>query len=83
MSTKFTTNPENPIHVDGLLRINQIIGDKKRGIPGLLPIGKSTFWQGVKDGRYPAPVRLGPKTTCWKASEILALVNQNDNANSE
>lgn len=73
MST-FTTNPENPIHINGLLRVSQICGDPKRGIPGLLPIGKSTFWAGVRDGRFPQPIKLGARTTCWRAADILALI---------
>jgi predicted DNA-binding transcriptional regulator AlpA len=54
---------------DRLLRIKDIV-------PGILPVSKSHFWQGVKDGRYPAPVKLGPRTTCWRESEIMALVQQ-------
>ena len=52
------------------LRIWQIVGDKKRGIEPLLPIGKSTFLLGVKSGKYPKPVKLGERTTAWRKSEI-------------
>jgi len=59
---------------DRFLRINQIIGDKDRGIAPIIPISKSSWWEGVKSGRYPKPIKLGPRTTVWKYSEILALV---------
>jgi len=36
-------------------------------------IGKSTWWKWVSEGKAPAPIKLGPKTTVWKNSEILAL----------
>lgn len=62
----------------GLLRLRQIIGDPKAipPIPALIPIGESTWWAGVKTGRFPRPIKLGPKTTCWRAEDILALIQQ-------
>jgi predicted DNA-binding transcriptional regulator AlpA len=41
----------------------------------LLNIGKSTWWKGVKEGRYPAPVKLGPKTTRWKTKDIRRIID--------
>jgi predicted DNA-binding transcriptional regulator AlpA len=41
----------------------------------LLNIGKSTWWKGVKEGRYPAPVKLGPKTTRWKTEDIRRIID--------
>lgn len=43
---------------------------------GPLPIGKSTWWAGVKDGRYPAAVKLGRRITAWKVEDILALMER-------
>lgn len=42
----------------------------------LIPVCKSAWWQGCKDGRFPKPVKLGPRTTAWRASDITALVEQ-------
>jgi prophage regulatory protein len=58
-----------------LLRLTQIIGDKQKGIEPLIPIGKSSWWNGVKTGRFPQPIKLGSRTTCWKKSDIDALIN--------
>ena len=58
----------------GYLRLPQIIGDAKRGIPAIFPVSKSAWWAGVRDGRYPASVKLGPRTTAWRVSEIRALI---------
>jgi prophage regulatory protein len=44
------------------------------GVLALLPVGRSTWWAGVKAGKYPKPIKLGPRTTCWLASEILDLI---------
>lgn len=60
---------------DRLLRLSQIIGDPNADppIPPQIPVAKSTWWKGVKEGRYPAPVKLGPRTTAWRESEVDAL----------
>jgi prophage regulatory protein len=41
---------------------------------GPLPISKSTWWAGVKEGRYPAAVKLGPRITAWRVEDIRALM---------
>lgn len=65
----------NTMLVIGYLRIWQIVGDKKRGIEPILPIGRSTFLAGVKSGKYPQPVKLSERTTAWRKSDILALLD--------
>ena len=59
----------------GYLRLPQIIGNPKASppIPAIIPIGRSTWWAGVRSGRYPKPVKLGPKTTAWRVEDIRAL----------
>lgn len=65
-----------PIPAHGLLREKQILGDKKANppIPALIPVSHSTWWNGVKEGRFPQPIKLGPRTTAWRAADIRALV---------
>ena len=53
---------------ESLLRLPQVLK--------IIPISKSAWWQGCKDGRYPKPVKLGPRTTVWKASDISAFMRQ-------
>lgn len=55
----------------GFLRLSQIIGPNQP-----LPISNSTWWAGVKSGRFPQPVKLGPRTTAWRVEEIVALIAQ-------
>lgn len=43
---------------------------------GPLPISRSTWWLGVKEGRYPPPVKLGPRVTAWRAADIIALMER-------
>jgi predicted DNA-binding transcriptional regulator AlpA len=62
--------------MDRLIRVKDICGCPKTGRIGYLPISKSSWWAGVAEGRYPAPVKLGARTTCWRESEVLALVSK-------
>lgn len=56
----------------GYLRLRQIIGDPKATppIPAIFPISKSSWWEGVRTGKFPAPVKLGPRTTAWRVEAI-------------
>lgn len=62
------------IPVTGYLRLPQIIGSEKHNIPAIIPVSKSTWWLGVKTGRYPKPVKLSARTTAWKVEDIKALI---------
>jgi len=43
---------------------------------GPIPVSKSTWWAGVKSGRYPKPVKLGPRITAWRVEDIRTLIEQ-------
>jgi predicted DNA-binding transcriptional regulator AlpA len=64
----------NALQETGFLRLSQIIGDAKRGIPPLIPVASSTWWQGVKAGKYPEPVRFGGRITAWRAEDIRRFI---------
>lgn len=40
------------------LRLYQIIGCRKRGIQPIIPVGPTTWWNGVKSGKFPKPTKL-------------------------
>jgi prophage regulatory protein len=52
----------------GFVRLPQVLS--------VIPVSKSSWWAGVKAGKYPQPVKLGPNTTAWKVSDIRTLVEQ-------
>jgi prophage regulatory protein len=58
-----------PLPETGFVRLSSILAPR-----GPIPVGKSTWWQGVRDGRFPKPVKLGPKTTAWRVAEIRELI---------
>jgi predicted DNA-binding transcriptional regulator AlpA len=61
---------------DGFVRLKQIIGDRKTGIPPIFPVSASTWWQGVQCGRFPKPVKLSPAVTAWRARDVRALIEK-------
>lgn len=60
----------------GFLRLPQIIGDPKAEppIPALIPVKKTCWWEGVRTGRFPKPVKLGPRVTAWRVEDIRSLI---------
>ena len=40
----------------------------------LIPVSKSTWWEGIKNGRFPKPIKLGPRTTAWRVEDIRHLI---------
>ena len=39
-----------------------------------VPISRSAWWLGVKEGKYPAGIKLSPRVTVWRSSDIDALI---------
>jgi prophage regulatory protein len=63
------------LHPEALVRITAIVGDRARGIPPLVPVSRSGWYAGVKDGRFPPPLKLGSRTAVWRLSDVLAVAN--------
>jgi len=62
----------------GYVRLPQILGNPKADppTPAIIPVSKSTWWAGVKSGRYPKPVKLSTRCTAWPVSSIRALIEE-------
>lgn len=52
---------------EGLLRVSDVLK--------FIPVSRSHWWQGVKEGRYPQPIKLSERVTVWRATDIVALIN--------
>jgi len=52
----------------GFVRLAQVLE--------VIPIGRTCWWEGVKSGRYPKPVKVSARCTAWKAEDIHALIKQ-------
>jgi predicted DNA-binding transcriptional regulator AlpA len=51
----------------GFVRLPQVLS--------VIPLGKSSWWAGVKSGRFPKPIKLSVRCTVWKAEDIRNLIN--------
>jgi len=49
-----------------LYRINQVLE--------VIPVSKTTWWNGVRDGRFPKPLRNG-RMTFWKSEDIESFID--------
>ncbi len=74
--TQFAAAYLSSMPESGFMRLWQIIGDRKKGVAPILPIGRTSFLNGVKDGTYPRPVKLGARSVAWKVSEIRELLER-------
>ena len=50
----------------GFLRLPQVLS--------VIPVGKTCWWEGVKAGRFPKPVKLSARCTAWRAEDIRQLI---------
>ena len=70
----------NSLPETGFLRIAQILGKKKSipPIPALIPVSTSTWFAGVKSGKYPSPVKLNTSIVAWRVEDIAAYIANPD-----
>ena len=61
-----TTEPAKP--VTGFMRLPQVLE--------VIPVGPTTWWGGVKSGRFPKPVKLSARCTAWRAEDIRKLAQE-------
>ena len=62
-ATATTTPTASP---EKLLRLNAVLSR--------VPVSRSAWYQGVKDGKFPPPIKLGPKTSAWRESDVNRLI---------
>lgn len=61
----------NTLPSTGFLRLPQVLS--------VYPISRSAWWAGVKNGKYPKPVKLTARCTAWRAEDIHELINTTAN----
>ncbi|PJB70487.1 MAG: AlpA family transcriptional regulator [Alphaproteobacteria bacterium CG_4_9_14_3_um_filter_47_13] len=50
---------------DGYVRLSELI-------PNPIPFSPATLWRKVKDGTFPAPVKLSERVTAWRVEDVRA-----------
>jgi predicted DNA-binding transcriptional regulator AlpA len=63
-----------------VIRINQLAN--RPGKPGVIDASPATLWRWVREGRFPAPFKLGPGVTVWSVSDVEQFISQRRGAKS-
>ena len=65
-----------PLPESGFLRVRQIIGDPTANppIPPIVPVARSTWFKWCKNGTAPAQVKIGPRASAWRVSDIRDFI---------
>ena len=60
----------------GLLRLERIIkGNPAQGVEPLVPVSRTTLYELIKTGQFPAPVRLpGVRASFWRSADVMAFI---------
>ncbi|WP_284180373.1 AlpA family phage regulatory protein [Rhabdaerophilum sp. SD176] len=61
--------PFAELPLTGYLRLRDIIKPH-----GPIPVSRSTWYQGIRDGRFPRPVMLGPRLPAWRVADIRHMI---------
>lgn len=62
---------QNTLPETGFLRLSEVLK--------YIPLGKTTWWNGVKSGKYPKSVKLGRRITAWRVEDIRELISTMNN----
>ena len=68
----------NPLPTNGYVRLAQIIGNHKKGIPPILPISRASWWRGIQSGIYPKGIKISRRCMVWKVDDIALLIERLD-----
>lgn len=58
----------------GFIRQSQLVGNKSKGVTGVIPFSPATLWRKVSSGEFPAPVKLSAGVTAWKVEDVRAWI---------
>lgn len=53
---------------EGFVRLEQVLE--------VIPVSRSTWFRGIDEGRFPAPVKLGARASAWRVDDIRKLMTR-------
>ena len=68
MPPRKITSLISPLTKEGFVRLPQVLA--------VIPVSKTQFWEGIKTGKYPSPIKLRPRTTAWRVEDIRGLIER-------
>lgn len=63
-----TTSKARSVQGDRLLREPAVLE--------IMTLCRSIWWAGIKDGIYPPPLKISPRVSAWRASDIDSLLER-------
>lgn len=78
-----STKKANPTNDNQLVNLSLLPPEaivREPDVLRLFPVSRSTWWAGVKTGRYPKPVKLGARAVGWRLGAILELTRNTEEA---
>lgn len=63
---------------EGFVRLKDILGNPKANPPilGIIPISKTSWFEGVRAGKFPKPCKFGVKTSLYRVEDIRNLISE-------
>lgn len=49
---------------------------RRSEVKGIIPMSRSSWYAGIKEGRYPKPVQLSARSVAWRSEDIDALLER-------
>lgn len=62
-----TVHQSTLLPAEGYVRLRQVLA--------VIPVSRSSWFAGIKSGKYPKGVKLGERTTAYRVSDIRALID--------
>ncbi len=58
----------NSLPESGYVRLPKVLS--------IIPVSRSTWYHGIKTGRFPKPIKLGPRIAVWRVKDVLSLIEK-------
>lgn len=55
----------------------------RASVEELTGLGRSTLYRAMREGRFPEPLRVGPKSVRWRASEVERWIDSLDRSHGD
>jgi len=49
---------------------------REKKVRQLVPVAHSTLWTWVRDGKFPAPLKLSDRVTVWRSADVNHFIEK-------
>lgn len=54
----------------GFVRMRDLVGDRKRGTLGIIPVTRACIHRWIYNGKFPKPLKISSKVSVWPVAVI-------------